>query len=86
MSFSKQAMIAINGFDEDYVRPAIGEDIDLTWRFQRAGYTVKSMRNLAVQYHLHHKESWADQDENLRLMLAKQAANLYVCRHGLSKT
>ena len=86
MSFSKQAVIAINGFDKDYVRPAIGEDIDLTWRFQRAGYTVKSVRNLAVQYHLHHKETWADQDENLQLMLAKQAADLYVCRHGLSQT
>ncbi len=27
MSFSKKAIYAINGFDEEYVKPAIGEDI-----------------------------------------------------------
>ncbi len=30
MSFSKKAIYSINGFDEEYINPAIGEDIDLT--------------------------------------------------------
>lgn len=86
MSFSRKAAYAINGFDEDYVRPAIGEDIDLTWRFQGVGFKLKSLRNLAVQYHLYHKENWSNQDENVAMMRAKQQEGLYVCRNGLNKT
>lgn len=33
MSMYKDAIVSINGFDEDFFRPAIGEDIDLVWRF-----------------------------------------------------
>ena len=85
MSFSKQAAFAINGFDEDYIKPAIGEDIDLTWRFKRAGYQLKSLRNLAVQYHLYHKENWTDQSENIKIMEGRKALNQYVCINGLEK-
>lgn len=85
MSFSKQAIEAINGFDEEYTRPAIGEDIDLTWRFEAAGYRLVSARNLAVQYHLNHKENWTDQSENIALMEQKKSRHEYVCRLGLDK-
>ena len=85
MSFSKQAAYAINGFDEDYILPAIGEDIDLTWRFERCGYRLRSMRNMAVQYHLFHKENWHDQDENIRMMNAKKEKNGFICKNGLNK-
>lgn len=85
MSFSKNAILTINGFDEDYILPAIGEDIDLTWRFEAAGYKLKSVRNLAVQYHLFHKESWADQSENINMMSKKKAKNEYFCRNGIKK-
>ncbi|WP_163707694.1 glycosyltransferase [Mangrovibacterium lignilyticum] len=85
MSFPKKAIIAINGFDEDYIRPAIGEDIDLGWRFEQAGYKLKSVRNLAVQYHLYHPENWTDQSENIREMNVKKAQNLFVCKNGLRK-
>lgn len=85
MSFSKEAILAINGFDMDYIRPAIGEDIDLTWRFERAGYKLKSIRNLCVQYHLYHKQNWFDQSENIRLMHKKQTNNEFFCINGISK-
>jgi len=85
MSFYKDALLAINGFDEDYIMPAVGEDADLAWRFRLAGYQLKSARNLAVQYHLHHKESWTKQDVNLAMMKEKQAANQYVCKNGIKK-
>lgn len=83
MSFSKEAATAINGFDEDYVLPAIGEDIDLTWRFRAAGYRLKSLRNIAVQYHLYHNESWNNQEENITKCKEKQARNEFVCKAGL---
>jgi glycosyltransferase involved in cell wall biosynthesis len=85
MSFYKTALEAINGFDEDYVLPAVGEDADLAWRFRGMGYEMISARNLAVQYHLHHPESWADQSVNLRMMHEKQSRKEYVCRNGLRK-
>lgn len=85
MSFSKEAIWAINGFDEDYVLPAIGEDIDLSWRFEMAGYKHRSVRNLAVQYHLHHKENWVSQLENANIMREKKERNEYICKNGLEK-
>ncbi len=83
MSFYRKAIEAINGFDEDYILPAIGEDIDLTWRFQGMGFELFSVRNLAVQYHLYHKENWTDQSENIQLMEEKKAKKEYVCKNGL---
>lgn len=85
MSFHRRAIEAINGFDEDYRKPAVGEDADLLWRFLGLGYRLKSVRNLAVQYHLYHKESWTDQEENLQLMRKNQAEKRYVCLNGLRK-
>lgn len=85
MSFSKKALLDINGFDEDYVRPAIGEDIDLVWRFEGMGYKLKSLRNLAVQYHLYHSENWINQDENIEMMNLKKAQRLYYCKNGIIK-
>jgi len=83
MSFSKKAICSINGFDEDYQLPTVGEDYDLTWRFDQAGYKHKSVRNLAVQYHLQHHENWIDQDENLVICRNKQLENKIFCENGL---
>jgi len=85
MSFSKKAIMAINGFDEDYTLPAIGEDIDLIWRFQKAGFQLGSVRNLAVQYHLHHKENWLDQELNLQKLRIKQDQGTFHCLNGIEK-
>lgn len=85
MSFYRQAIEAINGFDEDYILPAIGEDIDLTWRFQGLGFHLFSLRNLAVQYHLYHKENWTDQSENERKMQGKQQDSRFWAVNGLKK-
>lgn len=83
MSFSRQAIERINGFDEDYVKPAYGEDTDLVWRFKMAGFRFVSLRNMAVQYHLWHKKGWTDQSENQRLGEAKRQRGEFVCRNGL---
>lgn len=81
----KDALIAINGFDEDYRLPAIGEDIDLVWRFKGMGFKLKSVRNFAVQYHLYHKENWTSQEENIQMMEAKQKQDFFICENGLEK-
>ena len=85
MSFSRKAINAINGFDEEYTLPAVGVDTDLAWRFVAAGFQLKSVRNLAVQYHLYHRENWSDNSENKTRMLANQSVNRYICAKGLKK-
>lgn len=85
MSFHRETIARINGFDEDYKLPAIGEDIDLTWRFRGLNIPLFSLRNLAVQYHLYHKENWTDQSENQKLMEQKKALQKFVCENGLKK-
>jgi glycosyltransferase involved in cell wall biosynthesis len=85
MSFFKKDILAINGFDEDYQLPAIGEDIDLIWRFKGVGSQFVSVKNFAVQYHLHHKENWTDNSFNENLMFEKMRKMEYVCRNGIVK-
>ncbi len=84
MSFSREAIVAINGFDEDYRLPAVGEDADLVWRFSAAGFQLFSVRNRAIAYHLYHKENWSDQSVNLHKMKGKQQSNTFVCERGLN--
>ena len=55
MSIHKQDLLNINGFDERYRQPGIGEDTDIDFRLQLNGVTVKTLIHMAIQYHLHHK-------------------------------
>jgi GT2 family glycosyltransferase len=54
-SISREDLYRINGFDERYLAPTVGEDTDIEYRAGLAGIGIRSIRNLAVQYHLHHK-------------------------------
>lgn len=85
MSFHKENILKINGFDEDYKLPAIGEDVDITWRFLKLGLKLYSVRNLAVVYHLYHTENWSEQFENLQLLKGKTDLGQYRCVNGISK-
>jgi glycosyltransferase involved in cell wall biosynthesis len=53
-SVAKNDLVAINGFDEMYDGPGCGEDSDVQHRLSLIGVTGKSLRNLAVQYHIWH--------------------------------
>ncbi|QQS36549.1 MAG: glycosyltransferase [Ignavibacteriales bacterium] len=54
-SIHKKDLIDINGFDERYEAPSIGEDTDIQYRLELNGVEIKSLNNIAVQYHLFHK-------------------------------
>lgn len=53
-SLFKKDLIKINGFDERYEAPSIGEDSDVQFRLELSGIQVKSVNHAAVQYHLYH--------------------------------
>lgn len=54
-SIHKADLYKINGFDERYEAPSIGEDTDIQFRLELIGVKIKSLNNIAVQYHLYHK-------------------------------
>lgn len=51
----KEDLIKLNGFDERYEAPSIGEDSDVQFRLELSGVKIKSINHTAVQYHLYHK-------------------------------
>ncbi len=53
-SVARGDLVAINGFDELYDGPGCGEDSDVQFRLSLAGVSGKSLRNLAIQYHVWH--------------------------------
>lgn len=53
-SVAKKDIVAINGFDELYDGPGCGEDSDVQYRLSLIGVMGKSLRNLAIQYHIWH--------------------------------
>ena len=78
---------SINGFNEDYKHPAIGEDVDINWRFRADGTEVISCRNIANVYHLWHKKGFgsAEGEINNKILKANFDINRFVCLNGLKK-
>jgi glycosyltransferase involved in cell wall biosynthesis len=65
-SVHKSDLEAINGFDERYEAPAVGEDSDIELRFLWSNMKIRMVKNMAVQYHIHHKKLPRPQ-ENLEI-------------------
>jgi cellulose synthase/poly-beta-1,6-N-acetylglucosamine synthase-like glycosyltransferase len=77
----------INGFDEDYIEPSVGEDYDLVWRFEHFNIKLKSVRNLANVFHLWHVRRWSDKINKINkdIMNKKLLNKEYICKNGLIK-
>lgn len=54
-SLFKSDILSVNGFDERYQSPSIGEDSDIQFRLELIGKKIKSINHIAIQYHLYHK-------------------------------
>ncbi len=83
----KEDFLKINGFDESYRLPSVGEDIDLGWRFRGVGIELQSCRNNACMMHLWHKKRFAEEEGiiNNRILKANFDANRFVCTDGIEK-
>lgn len=57
MSMFKEDLLTLNGFDERYLHPGTGEDVDLNLRAVNAGFEIKSLQWSAIQYHIWHKSN-----------------------------
>jgi len=81
----KEHLVAVNGFDESYDGPGFGEDTDIFFRLNLIGITGKSLRNLAVQYHLWHPFTKVSDKNRLRFEAAMKRGEPR-CINGLSKS
>lgn len=83
----KKHLLEINGFDEDYLRAAVGEDTDLEWRLKGIGIKSKIVKNMAIVYHLYHKNGYSleDLNANNKILEKKQKEKKYYCLNGLKK-
>jgi len=84
---NKNHLLAINGYDEDYITAGVGEDNDVEWRLELNGVTKKSMKNKAIVYHLHHERSYTKDVifANMDIWKAKQKTNCIQCISGIEK-
>ena len=81
-SLHREWMERINGFNEEYRAPGLGEDSDVAFRLGLAGAALKSLRNLAILFHLHHPKTEVG-EENRRIYERVVASREMVCRNGL---
>jgi glycosyltransferase involved in cell wall biosynthesis len=54
-SAARKDLLEVNGFDERYIAPSVGEDSDIEFRLRLNGVKIKPVNNAAVQYHLYHE-------------------------------
>jgi len=59
-SLYRKDIMDVNGFDERFTSYA-GEDTDLDNRLRRNGVKIKSLKHIAIQYHIYHPISTANQ-------------------------
>jgi len=83
----KKHLIDVNGFDEDYIKAGVGEDLDIEWRLKNMGIKLLSVRFGALVYHLHHLENYSVDDINFNLEVfeRKKLLQNYYCLNGITK-
>ncbi|MFZ9978194.1 MAG: glycosyltransferase [Candidatus Kapaibacteriota bacterium] len=84
---SKQHLLEVNGFDEDYTLPCFGEDLDIDWRLAKLGLKRYSLKNKAIQYHLYHPLIWDSNIEShgRKLYDQKRDDGFARCLNGIEK-
>lgn len=83
-SLFKEDIKKINGFDERYEAPSIGEDSDIQYRLELLGIKIKSLNHIAIQYHLYHKLQERLQ-KNLDLFEEVKKSSLAFTPFGIAK-
>jgi glycosyltransferase involved in cell wall biosynthesis len=83
-SLYKEDIISINGFDERYEAPSIGEDSDVQYRLELNGVKIESLNHIAVQYHLYHKLQERPQENLILFENVKKNKTLFT-PYGIQK-
>jgi len=83
----KKTMLRINGFDEDFEEPFIGEDTDIERRLVLAGAALQCTKFNTIQYHLYHDSGDRTESfyKNLFLYSEKVKQESFWCANGIIK-
>ena len=88
LSMYKDLFIAINGCDEDFLDGSI-EDNDLGIRALNQGKKIRTLRNIAIIFHLWHPSSWNFDNEkyqhNIRILQRRIVNKEGICKNGIYK-
>ncbi len=82
-SLFKEDIIAVNGFNEDFVTWG-KEDSEFVQRLYNNGVKRKNLKFSAIQYHLYHKEGNANEN-NIALLQNTIDKKLIWCINGIDK-
>ncbi len=84
MSFFKEDIVAVNGYNEDFVEWG-NEDSELACRFFKYGLKKKVHPFMAICFHLWHPTNKLVTHCNKLLMSLTMSSNEYSCKNGLAK-
>jgi len=84
MSFFMKDLLAVNGFNEDFVGWG-NEDSELVCRFFKYGLTKKVHHFMSLCFHLWHPANKIVSEKNRQLLSDSIASKEYYCRNGLIK-
>lgn len=86
-SCHKEDFLKINGFNEDFINPSEGEDVDPSWRFRKVGIELKSIRLVANIAHIYHEKRFDDKIGQINREIMKKTIdkNLFYCQNGIKK-
>lgn len=86
MGFTKDIILRINGFNEDFESPGIGEDSDLQWRFEAVNAKYIGLKNTVLQYHLWHKRNYGfEGPDGWEIFRKTLKNNEYYTKNGINK-
>ena len=78
-------LIAINGFDERYCAPGIGEDSDIDWRLRHSGIEMINVKFTALQWHLYHPRNYTTSEENKLLLMKSKSEGALRAKIGIDR-
>lgn len=84
-SLYKDDLMAVNGFDERFLYPGYGEDIDLGLRLKRKGIRAVSRKCQLVEFHCYHAHFDTNYAPNQALMQANTEANVSYTPYGIQQ-
>lgn len=85
MSFNKQDLIDVNGFDERYCSPSTGEDTDIEFRMRLNGVRIKKINYMAILYHRYHRKIERGDAVNKPIFDQTKKDKLIYTPYGLKK-
>jgi GT2 family glycosyltransferase len=78
-------VIRVNGFDERFVKPCVGEDNDIEARLERAGLESRIYSHIATVYHRWHKPHSDNIDDSLAMFEENNRRGITYTPYGIDK-